>query len=696
MSFAMHKQVHPPTGVDHACAAYFTHPIGDGGPPNLVVTQANHLTVFAIRRESGRDDATLAAAAVAHAKGGAPWGKGEKAAADADAGATAASARDEQVSLEVVAEFDLHGTVGSIAVLRRRFGAPRNQRDALLIAIRECKLSVVEFDPATLSIVSSSLHSGRLRRDRAASHPRFASRRSRHSPSPTRKADAPPSCYPPRENLASPFSPRWRANPSATRRTRRTRRTTTTPTRPARRARRARFAREAPPRPCANPTSWISPNAWVCTPCATSRFCTGTASRRFSSCTSARPRGGARVSLVADTCAVSAVSLDLDKRRHTVIWSREQLPHTCYRLCAVPDPLGGALVLSQNFISHESQESSRALALNPLAGGDAGDPAARAAAEAAARAAAEATTAGNIGAQDPSLANPPSALSRREGTESALGVSVELDSAHAAVLSERQVLLTTKAGALMLLSLRVEGRRLARTGAMTLRRAGGAVLSSGMCLVTRSLVFLGSRVGDSLLVSLAEKEAATETGMLPEAKRRKGDAGAAVPPPPAPGISASGGHASKADDDDELEAMLYGEGEGGARGRLRNAATPAHPAASPRRASTASGVSAPTRFARRRRRNARRRAVARIPGTRSPFAIPCWASRPSSISPSARPRPWRATSRNAPSSWRRAATGRTARSPSFSAGFSPNSSPRLSPGPSRFARHVDGAPRVAR
>ena len=58
MSFAMHKQVHPPTGVDHVRAAYFNDPIGDGGPPNLVVTQANHPTVFAIRRESGRDDAT--------------------------------------------------------------------------------------------------------------------------------------------------------------------------------------------------------------------------------------------------------------------------------------------------------------------------------------------------------------------------------------------------------------------------------------------------------------------------------------------------------------------------------------------------------------------------------------------------------------------------------------------------------------
>ena len=68
MSFAIHKQVHPPTGVDHAVAAYFTHPIGDGGPPNLVVMQANHLTVFAIRRDPSADpsgDAALSAKAVA-------------------------------------------------------------------------------------------------------------------------------------------------------------------------------------------------------------------------------------------------------------------------------------------------------------------------------------------------------------------------------------------------------------------------------------------------------------------------------------------------------------------------------------------------------------------------------------------------------------------------------------------------------
>jgi cleavage and polyadenylation specificity factor subunit 1 len=82
------------------------------------------------------------------------------------------------------------------------------------------------------------------------------------------------------------------------------------------------------------------------------------------------PTWAARTSLVADTCAVSAVSLDLFRRKHVVIWQRTELPHTSYRLCAMPDPLGGALVISQNFVAHESQDSSRALALNPLAGGD--------------------------------------------------------------------------------------------------------------------------------------------------------------------------------------------------------------------------------------------------------------------------------------------------------------------------------------
>ena len=62
MSFAIHKQVHPPTGVDHAVAAYFTHPIGDGGPPKGTAVPAASASSAAYRaRERSRLACTCAA-----------------------------------------------------------------------------------------------------------------------------------------------------------------------------------------------------------------------------------------------------------------------------------------------------------------------------------------------------------------------------------------------------------------------------------------------------------------------------------------------------------------------------------------------------------------------------------------------------------------------------------------------------------
>ena len=568
MSYAMHKQVHPPTGVDHACAAYFTHPIGDGGPPNLIVTQANHLTVFVIRRESSTaTDAQLGARAVARAK--------QTASADAGVGA------DVEVSLEVVAEFDLHGTVGSLCALRRRFGAPRNQRDALCVAVRENKLSVVEFDPATQSLVNSSLHSWETPTGAGG------------VPSAHRVAPLPPLAVADPEGRCAAvllrgeggsrlallpavegesFGGEEEADASdasdaedAEDDTDARRASTTTVGGDVRARGTAASVKDSYVLDLAREMKISGARDVV--------FLHGYGEPTILVLHEKKPTWAGRLALVADTCAVSAITLDLDNKRHAVIWRRDALPHSCYRLCAMPEPLGGALVLSQNFIMHESQESSRALALNPLAGGNTGwDDAAKAAHKAAAAAAALATTAGNAAAQDPSLANPPAALASREGTESALGVSVEMDAAHAAVVSEKRVLLTTKQGALMLLTLRVEGRRLARHGAMHLRRAGGAVLSSGMCLVTRRLLFLGSRVGDSLLVSMHEKDPALTQALppagpaaaaAPEAAPKKRKAGEEAPGEEAPPARAA---VTGAEDEDELEAMLYGEGEGGGAG----------------------------------------------------------------------------------------------------------------------------------
>ncbi|ACO62465.1 predicted protein [Micromonas commoda] len=472
MSFAIHKQVHPPTGVDHAVAAYFTHPIGDGGPPNLVVMQANHLTVFAIRRDPSAD-----------------------ASGDAALGAKA-------MSLEVVAEFDLNGTVGSIAVMRRRSGAPRNQRDALLIAVRESKLSVIEWDPSEMTVVPSSLHSWETPVGTGG------------VPSALRVAPLPPLAIADPEGRCAAVLLRAEGRS----------RLALCPAVDADADADGDGGGDDGDRRGQGPAASVRKSFVVdltadlaLSGVRDAAFLHGYGEPVVLILHEREPTWAARMPLVNDTCVLTAVSINLDTKRCTVIWQREKLPCTCYRLCAMPDPLGGAIVLSNNFLLHESQESSKALALNPLAGG---------------------------------------------GTESALGVSVELDSAHAAVLSERQVLVTTKQGALMLLSLRVEGRRLAAHGAMHLRRAGGAVLSSGMCLITKRLLFLGSRVGDSLLVSLKKKEAAGAAQMLPAAAPKKRKAGEAEPPKPPPPPQKVG---TSQDDEDELEAMLYGEGEAAAK-----------------------------------------------------------------------------------------------------------------------------------
>jgi hypothetical protein len=56
-----------------------------------------------------------------------------------------------------------------------------------------------------------------------------------------------------------------------------------------------------------------------------------------------------------DTCRVSALSVNLRRKRHPVIWSHEGLPSDCCAVSAVPR--GGALVLSQNLIMYCTQGS---------------------------------------------------------------------------------------------------------------------------------------------------------------------------------------------------------------------------------------------------------------------------------------------------------------------------------------------------
>ncbi|XP_024011843.1 cleavage and polyadenylation specificity factor subunit 1 isoform X2 [Eutrema salsugineum] len=166
-----------------------------------------------------------------------------------------------------------------------------------------------------------------------------------------------------------------------------------------------------------------------------------------------------RVSWKHHTCMLSALSINTTLKQHPVIWSAINLPHDAYKLLAVPSPIGGVLVLCANTIHYHSQSSSCALALNSYAS---------------------------------------SADSSQELPAS--NFSVELDAAHGTWISNDVALLSTKSGELLLLTLIYDGRAVQR---LDLAKSKASVLASDITSVGNSLFFLGSRLGDSLLVQFS-------------------------------------------------------------------------------------------------------------------------------------------------------------------------------------------------
>uniref|UniRef100_A0A7N0U7D7 Cleavage and polyadenylation specificity factor subunit 1 n=1 Tax=Kalanchoe fedtschenkoi TaxID=63787 RepID=A0A7N0U7D7_KALFE len=168
------------------------------------------------------------------------------------------------------------------------------------------------------------------------------------------------------------------------------------------------------------------------------------------------PTWAGRVTWKHHTCMVSALSISTSLKQHPLIWSAMNLPHDAYKLLAVPSPIGGVLVIGANSIHYHSQSASCALALNKF-----GVP----------------------------------ADSSQEILRS--NFSVELDAANTTWLLNDVAMLSTKTGELLLLTLVYDGRIVQR---LDLSKSKASVLTSGIATIGNSMFFLGSRLGDSLLV----------------------------------------------------------------------------------------------------------------------------------------------------------------------------------------------------
>lgn len=177
-----------------------------------------------------------------------------------------------------------------------------------------------------------------------------------------------------------------------------------------------------------------------------------------------------RLALQRDTCQLRALTIDLMQRRHPTIWATERLPYDSYALHPLSEAAGGGvLVLSPNVILHVSQNSRLGLSLNSFA---------------------------------VPVENEPAPYPLDESP-----VVVTLDAATSLSLAHNRVLLSLRGGELYVLHVRTSELGRAVAG-LELSKAGNSVPASAICQVAPDLVFLASRLGDSLLLHVSDTRSA--------------------------------------------------------------------------------------------------------------------------------------------------------------------------------------------
>ncbi len=161
--YTCYRQLHPPTGVDHAIFGSVTA----AGSRDLVVAKASILELYRVRRVAPKesaaadDPAAAAAAAAAPAAGG--GGTGDD---DGD---------DTSFYLELAGTFPLAGNITSLAVLpvasslaaassaAAAAGAaaparPRRQQDVLVVSFGQAKMALVAYDALLGRLETVSIH----------------------------------------------------------------------------------------------------------------------------------------------------------------------------------------------------------------------------------------------------------------------------------------------------------------------------------------------------------------------------------------------------------------------------------------------------------------------------------------------------------------------------------------------------------
>uniref|UniRef100_A0A8C1PX61 Cleavage and polyadenylation specificity factor subunit 1 n=1 Tax=Cyprinus carpio TaxID=7962 RepID=A0A8C1PX61_CYPCA len=206
-----------------------------------------------------------------------------------------------------------------------------------------------------------------------------------------------------------------------------------------------------------------------------------------------------RVAVRQDTCSIVAISLNIMQKVHPVIWSLSNLPFDCTQVMAVPKPIGGVVVFAVNSLLQTN--GTTAFPLRP----------------------------------------------QEE-------VKITLDCSQASFITSDKMVISLKGGEIYVLTLITDGMRSVR--AFHFDKAAASVLSTCMTTMEAGYLFLGSRLGNSLLLRYTEKlqETPVEEGKENEEKEKQEE-----PPSKKKRVDSVANWAGSASLPDELDEIeVYG------------------------------------------------------------------------------------------------------------------------------------------
>ncbi|XP_043073522.1 cleavage and polyadenylation specificity factor subunit 1 [Puntigrus tetrazona] len=221
-----------------------------------------------------------------------------------------------------------------------------------------------------------------------------------------------------------------------------------------------------------------------------------------------------RVAVRQDTCGIVAISLNIMQKVHPVIWSLSNLPFDCTQVMAVPKPIGGVVVFAVNSLLYLNQSVPPfGVSLNSQTNG---------------------TTAFPLRPQEE--------------------VKITLDCSQSSFITSDKMVISLKGGEIYVLTLITDGMRSVR--AFHFDKAAASVLTTCMTTMEAGYLFLGSRLGNSLLLRYTEKlqETPMEEGKENEDKEKQEE-----PPNKKKRVESMANWAGKSSLPDELDEIeVYG------------------------------------------------------------------------------------------------------------------------------------------